>query len=100
MHLPKHIQICSLKVLILQDPRRVDGEYDCNKKVITIGTGSPAQVPEIFLHEVLEAILYERGHRFTLYAEGNDQLRFVMDHKEFENVVKDICAAFPNLVKR
>ncbi len=100
MKLPKHIQICGLKVQIVQAPNRVDGEYNCNTKVMTIGTGSPAQVPEIFMHEVLEAILYERGQRFSLYTEGNDQLRFVLTHHEFENFVKDVIIAFPNILKK
>ena len=98
--IPKFIQICGLKVSVRQDPKRFDGEYDLKTKVMTIGTGSLAQIPEIFLHEVIEAILYERGHRFCLYDEGNDQLRFVLDHHEFENVVKDISAAFPNIIKK
>lgn len=97
--LPKFVQICSIKVQVIQDPTRVDGEYDCHEKIMTIGTSSPAQVPEIFAHEILEAILYERGHRFSLYSEGNDQLRFVLDHHEFENFVKDVLVAFPNLIK-
>ena len=100
MKLPKHIQICGLKVPVLQDPLRSDGEYDMDKRVITVGTQSPALAPEIFLHEVLEAILHERGLRFSLYTEGNDQLRFVFDHHEYENLVKDIIAAFPNLIKK
>lgn len=98
MKLPKFVNICGHKVPVLTDPDRGDGEYDMTSKIITIGTASPASVPEIFLHEVLEAILHERGHRFSLYTEGNDQLRFVLTHLEFENVCKDILAAFPKII--
>lgn len=93
MKLPKKINICGKPYTVRLDPNRADGEGDLIKKIITVGGASKGDIPEIFLHEVLEAILFERGHRYASYAEGNDGLRFVMSHHDFENVVKDLSGA-------
>lgn len=93
MKIPKHIIISGKKYTVVLDPKRADGEGDLVKKQITVGTAIKGDAVEIFLHEVLEAILYERGHRYTCYAEGNDGIRFVLSHHEFENAVKDLAQA-------
>ena len=80
---PKSVVIAGKKYSIVLDPKRMDGEGDINTKRITVGTAIPGDSVEIFLHEVLEVILYERGHRYASYAEGNDGLRFVMTHHDF-----------------
>lgn len=98
MKLPKTVKICGHTYTVKQDKTISGGHGIPAEKTITIGTACPQESREIFIHEVMEAILYERGHRYTCYAEGNDGLRFVMDHHEFENICKDILAAFPSII--
>lgn len=97
MTLPKKLSICGKDVTIAYDPRRSDGEYGLGTRHMVIGTANKADILETLLHECLEAILFERGHRYIHYTEGNDGIRFVMDHHEFENVVKDVVQLFKQL---
>lgn len=95
---PKTVKICGHTYTVLLDKTRADGTGSPSDKVIVVGTANPREAREIFIHEVIESILFERGHRYASYSEGNDGLRFVMDHHEFENICKDVLAAFPHII--
>ena len=45
---------------------------------------------ETLLHEIGEFILHTHGHRYSRYVDGNDGLRFVMDHQGYENFIKEL----------
>jgi len=54
-------------------------------------------IEENLLHEILEAILTERFHR---YEAINEDYIFSFDHTEFSNIVKDVVLALkPLLIK-
>jgi hypothetical protein len=91
--LPSHVDIGGLKYKVILDPTSSDGEGAIKEQTITVGTKNPARVPEIFLHEVLELILTERGLHYSRYMDGNDGIRIVMDHHDFENAMKDLALA-------
>lgn len=91
--LPSQVDICGLKYKVVLDPTSSDGEGDIKNQTITVGTKNPARVREIFLHEVFELILHERGLHYSRYVDGNDGIRIVMDHHDFENAMKDLATA-------
>lgn len=70
------------------------GAFTSGTQEIVVGIGVPKMVPTIFLHEILEAILTERGHRFTTNPEeGNGGMLFSFNHREFDNVTRDLALA-------
>lgn len=93
MKFPSKVLISGVTYTVSLDKTRGDGECDLSSKHITIGIVCPSEAREIFFHEVFEATLHERGHRYMRYEQGNDGLRFVMDHHDFENVCKDLIVA-------
>ena len=68
---------------------------------IKIGIKQPEELLENLLHEILEAILVERGHRYSLYNAyfGNDGLLFSFNHNDFENIVKDLVSCLTDITK-
>lgn len=66
---------------------------------ITIGTKDKAMVTDIFLHEVIEAIIARRGFWWRMYDDTNEKLLFSFNHAEFENIIVDIAAALKNYLK-
>ena len=100
MKLPKSVIITGKRYRVVLDPQRDDGEFDMEKMAITIGTQNPADVLENFLHEVWEGILLSRGNRYSVYVEGNDKLRFVQDHAELENAIKDLALAIEGIIRK
>jgi hypothetical protein len=70
------------------------GGFDSSIPAIVVGTKMPKLIPTILLHEILEAILAERGCRYRLTNEGdNGDLMFVFNHKEFDNLTRDLATA-------
>ena len=90
IQLPKSLIICGKLRHITYDPKRGDGQVELSSGDILVGTESPKEVLEILMHEVAEFILYSHGHRYTRYDEGNDGLRFVMSHHDYENFIKEM----------
>lgn len=97
--LPKKVTVSGVLYTIHADPKHSGGITDLKEKTIIIGTEIPTMVEEILFHEIFEAILHERGNRFTLYEEGNDKIKFVLDHSEFENVCKDLLFSLKDIKK-
>jgi hypothetical protein len=90
MKRPKQLTLCGKKCKVIYDKKRSDGSCDLATMTMTIGTEVPSDILELLIHESLEAIMLLRGNRYQCYADGNDKLKFVMDHSEMENVVKDL----------
>lgn len=99
-YLPKTVNICGSDCKVELDKNSSGGEYRFHDGRIKIGTQKPKSVVEIFLHEVIEGILHERGHRYTKYEDINDGIVFTFNHNEFENWVKDLSAAIQSQFKK
>jgi len=86
----KSINICGVDYKVYCSPSVSGGVTDLTEKTISVSTASPKDITNILFHEIGEAILHERGLRYTRYEEGNDGVRFLLTHHEFENVIADI----------
>lgn len=95
--MPKTLLIAGIAYSIKYNPSLSGGETDISNKVITIGTRNKKNIYNILLHEIGEAVLHERGLRYTRYEEGNDGVRFIMTHHEYENLISDIVDIIPRL---
>lgn len=99
MRLPKTISICGIPHRVISSKEESGGGWDQAKRIITIDTSVPADVPEILLHEVIEATMAIRDIRYALEREeaSNEDYKFVMNHKEFDQMVKDVTSSLRGL---
>ena len=99
MRLPRKILICGTEHKLVADPSYNGGDWDGDKKVITVGTRCPAEVSENLLHEVIEACLATRNLRYAIEMEevDNEHYLYSFDHNKYEQLVKDIAAALKGL---
>lgn len=97
MNLPDKILICGKWSKIVYNKNHCHGSYNLNTKKITVGSKNEIDIKEILLHEIFEGIMHERSHRFTAFESGNDGIRFVMDHPEMENMIKDLSIALESI---
>ena len=74
----------------------------CDADIGLIIIGQPVtELLDTLLHEIVEAILIERRHRYQMYgAEGNEQWLFNFDHKEYVNMCKDLALALRPILKK
>uniref|UniRef100_A0A6H1ZAR6 Uncharacterized protein n=1 Tax=viral metagenome TaxID=1070528 RepID=A0A6H1ZAR6_9ZZZZ len=77
------------------DRKDVGACFDSESRKIVV-TPVP-MIEENLLHEILEAILTERFHR---YQAINEDYVFSFDHTQFSNVVKDVVLALKPLLIR
>lgn len=92
MKLPKSLLICGKKRKITYDPKSSGGECDLTTGDIKVGTSNKDSILEILIHEIAEFILHSQGHRYSRYEDGNDGLRFVLDHHAYENFIHELAA--------
>lgn len=99
MKLPKTINICGIPYKIVLNPEGNGGSVDYEKVTITIGTQYPLDVAEVLLHEVIEATMVVRNLRYALEREecSNDDYLFSFNHKEFEQLMKDVSASLKGI---
>jgi len=98
--LPKTVTIAGREWRIIQDKKMRGGTFDAGKCEIVIGIKYPKDIPDVFLHEILEAILLERNCRYSLFEKySNDGYLFVMQHKEFDNVGRDLALALKDVMR-
>lgn len=97
MKLPTSLLISSVKYKVTYSPKTGGGVSNLTDKVITIGTINKAEVLNILYHEAIESILHERGLRYTRYEEGNDGIRFVFTHHDYENIIADMLVVISAL---
>lgn len=95
--MPKTLVICGVTYTIKYEPTMSGGETHLNDKVIVIGSKNKGNVVNILLHEIGEALAHERGLRYSRYEEGNDGVRFIMTHHEYENLIADIVTIIPQI---
>lgn len=89
---PTELIICGKKRKITYDPSEAGGSCDLATGNITVGIANPGEGFGILLHEIAEFILHTHGLRYSRYTEGNDGLRFVMSHHEFERFAEELAA--------
>ena len=76
------------------------GCFDGSKYLIKIGTLYSKDIPAILLHEIVEAILTERSHRYRLYNDCEYQnYLFSLNHDEFTNFIMDLALALKDIIK-
>jgi hypothetical protein len=98
-NIPKSITICGKPNKVIQDKSGNGGAFDEGKGIIVIGTANPLDVPEILVHEVVEAVLVTRLMRYAIersQPENGDYI-FVFNHDQFEIACKDIAAALKGI---
>ena len=98
MKLPKKVIIASKEYVVKVDPNSIEGNFTGETNTITVGTRYPHLIEELFIHEVTEAILNERGHRYTAYIEPCGRALFIFNHAEFENIVRDLVLALKDVI--
>jgi len=99
MRLPKTVQISGKIYKITKDPSRWGASCRTGSQKIVIGTAKNQSLHRRFTnftHEVLEAVALERRLR---YEAGDDEIMFVMTHKQFDDYAKDVATAFMPLVR-
>ena len=99
MRIPRKILICGTEHKVITDPTYNGGDWDGDKKTITIGTSCPADVAENLLHEIVEACAATRDLRYAIEREvvDNEHYLFSFDHNKYEQLVKDIAAALKGI---
>lgn len=102
MKLPKKIVICGCDWTVKTRPDAGGGYFNTGPAEIIVGTKFKQEIPEVFLHEVTEAILTERCLRYRM-VRGQDQengdLMFVMNHQQFQDFIKDLAFALKDYLK-
>ena len=93
MKLPKSVLICGKKWRV-KKRHTTGGMFDGSKCIIYIGDIYKQDMLITYIHEVLEAILTERGHRYHRYdTDTNSGLRFSFNHDEFNNICVDLASS-------
>lgn len=99
-HIPNKVVIAGEIWDVKKNPKEGGGAFWGGEHLIEIGTKNKKEIKMIFLHEVVEAILTKRGHRYNSLSEcANDGYRFVLDHSEFENAIRDLSLALSDTWK-
>ena len=99
MILPKKVLIGGKEWIIHTNKNSGGGEFSGSNYKITIGTKYKKEIPNIFLHEILEAIITERCFRYKTYNEPtNEKLLFSFDHAQFVNIVMDLALALKDVL--
>ena len=99
MKLPKTIQISGKQYSVKLNSNRWGGRCITGKQEISVGTQknqSSQRIFSNFVHEVLEANALEKHLR---YEAADDELVFVMTHKQFDDYAKDVAASLWPIAK-
>jgi len=99
MKLPKTVSLCGQAYKVVQDPDSNGGSVDLEKHIITVGTAFPDQAAEVLLHEIIEATMAIRNLRYALerVEPSNEDLLFSFNHKEFEQLMKDVAVSLKGI---
>jgi len=100
MHKPKTLLIMGKKCTVTYNNKVAGGSGQLATGSIIVGTANKVDVTETLLHECAELILAWMGLRYIRYEEGNDGIRFVMSHHEFERFVQEMAAVNDQIYRR
>lgn len=74
------------------------GQFRLSSPLLEVGRGgTDEEQMQTFIHEVLEMVLTERCHRYEGYPDTN--FMFMLDHRQFCEVVKDLHLALKGVLK-
>jgi hypothetical protein len=87
---PKEVYISCYRYEIIQDPNDGGGSFSTKANQIIIGTRDldkdPHYVWNVICHEIFEATFGVMRYRYA-DPSSEDNWKFFMDHKEFENAI-------------
>lgn len=99
MKIPNKIFICGSEWRIIQTKKKIGGFFRSRDKIIKVNASSK-YINEILLHEILEAIMANRGMRYDKYGlELQQDFKFVFNHDEFEQMMRDVAMALKDMLK-
>lgn len=93
MRLPKTVNISGKTYIVNKNKKIWGGSCRNGSQKIVVGTSQDQSSQRIFtnyVHEVLEAVTLERKYR---YEAGDEEVVFVMTHKQFDAFAKDVATA-------
>lgn len=103
MKLPKTVIISGKTWKIKENKNLSGGNFRGSQFTIEVGTKYKQDVIDIFLHEVIEAILCEHNCRLNRYTleqtKGTENFLFVFDHEQFRQLISNIAFAIKDIVK-
>ena len=96
--LPKKIVVAGKEYVIEEHPNEHSACAFVNPFLIKIGTKNKENTRELFLHEVVELILYQYDLRFSLgEGDAEDTHRFVFNHDEFSHVIRELACSLKGI---
>ena len=102
MKLPKTVFIVGREWKVVEKKKNSGASFNTGKATLFIGTSwEKGQTQINFLHEILEAIMTERMHRYKLpyISDDNGNYIYVMKHEEMNQVVADLALALKDVLK-
>ncbi len=99
MRFPKKVTICGKTYTVRQDKAIWGGNGGTGRQEIVVGTHKDQTAErkfENFIHEVAELTAAEQHVR---YEAADDEIMFVMNHKQFDKFANGIAAVLCPMVK-
>lgn len=99
-NLPKTVIISGKTYSVKSNSKNWGGTADNSSQIITVGTKGDQSEQRIFdnlIHEVVESVIVERNLSFV---SSDNELKIVMNHKEFDQVAVDISTALWHIINK
>ncbi len=100
LRLPKTVNISGKIYKVVKNKKRWGGVGKKGKQEIGVGTAGSQSVArkfENFMHEVTELVACERHFR---YEASDEEIMFVMNHKQFDAFSNDISIAIWPMIRK
>lgn len=98
MRLPRKVQISGHTYSISTNKKSYSSRGRTGTRKICIGTKWSSDERKFgdYLHEVVELVCCERK---VHYQASNDDIRIIMSHKEFTDVINDVATALKPMIR-
>ena len=95
----KQVSICGFSYLIVYDAGHSSSCGDTGKQMIGVGTVTKNEeiIFANLFHEISETIMMVLGFRYGDRNQGEDRIKFVMDHKEFSRFTDALANALRSI---
>ena len=100
IRLPGTLDICGKRYKVIKDKKSWGGSGATGKQEIVVGMSNEQTSQrqfETFIHEVAEIVTCEQHLRFTA---TDDDVMFVMNHKQFDRFASSMAAAVLPMVQK
>ncbi len=100
MRLPKKVNISGKSYSVRRNRTQWGGSCRTGAQEIVVGTASNQSAERKFTnfaHEVMESVALERSLR---YEASDEEIVFVMNHKQFDDYACDVATALFPLMKK